>query len=100
TMMTEQEKRDLAADKVHSADRGAAVTRQRLGSKRPKFTILIGSRARSTQNSASDIDVVRIGHKRSVKLHNRGRKRHISYVDYDPDAFLNLYKGGSLFLYH
>jgi hypothetical protein len=69
---------------------------------KPKFTVLIGSRARRTQKKESDIDIVRIGHREPVSLDNGSGKKgkDISYIDYDPKKFSELYRNGSLFLYH
>jgi predicted nucleotidyltransferase len=72
--------------------------RECVGARGRNFTILIGSRARRTATSRSDIDVVRIGHKRPAP--GRIGKQAISYIDYDFDKFCDLYDRGSLFLYH
>jgi len=82
-----------------SIDRTAGALKQ-IGLSHTQFTILIGSRARRTQNSTSDIDVVRIGHLKPAKIGSRFRNQPISYTDYDIDTFLDLYERGSLFLYH
>jgi hypothetical protein len=54
------------------------------------------------QKKDSDIDIVRIGHREPVLLDNGPRKREkeISYIDYKPKKFAELYRDGSLFLYH
>jgi hypothetical protein len=87
-------------EKVVRSDNCAVAAIEHLGSRQAKFTILIGSLARQTQNASSDIDVVRIGHKESRKLKNQSKNQMVSYVDYDIDTFLELYERGSLFLYH
>lgn len=66
-----------------------------------RFTLLIGSFARGTGGCESDIDVLRINHKKRVKRpicidYNLP----ISYVDYGLDAFNKIFDEGSLFLYH
>jgi predicted nucleotidyltransferase len=86
--------RDKAAPQKGSA------ALERIGSSKAKFTILIGSLARRTQNSSSDIDVVRIGHKESTKLKIQSKNQAVSYIDYDIDKFMELHERGSLFLYH
>ncbi len=66
-----------------------------------QFTLLIGSFARGTGGVGSDIDVLRIGHKRRVKRPVKlDYSLPISYVDYDLDSFKKLFLEGSLFLYH
>jgi predicted nucleotidyltransferase len=66
-----------------------------------QFTLLIGSFARGTGGIGSDIDVLRIGHKRRVKRPVKlDYSLPISYVDYDLDSFKTLFDDGSLFLYH
>lgn len=66
-----------------------------------QFTLLIGSFARGTGGRGSDIDVLRIGHKRRVKRPEiTDYSLPISYVDYDFDSFNKLLNEGSLFLYH
>jgi predicted nucleotidyltransferase len=69
-----------------------------------KFTILIGSRARGKGDCYSDVDIVRIGHKRAVRKKGLGRlwnlEGPISYVDYDTTTFASLYESGSLFIHH
>ena len=69
---------------------------------RPQFTVLVGSRARRRSRAASDIDLVRIGHKRPAptRLVKLGRPARVSYIDYDAAKFAKLYGKGSLFLYH
>ena len=65
------------------------------------FTILIGSFARGEGGPDSDVDILRVGHCRSVdRLPEIGRKIPISYIDYDYSTFIDLYRQGSLFLYH
>jgi predicted nucleotidyltransferase len=65
------------------------------------FTLLIGSFARGTGGAGSDIDVLRIGHKKRIKKPiNIDYRLPMSYVDYDLEAFKKLYNEGSLFLYH
>jgi len=65
------------------------------------FTLLIGSFARGTGDLHSDIDILRIGHARSVNRPEYiDRRLPISYIDYDMEAFTKLYDEGSLFLYH
>jgi len=73
-----------------------------LRSRKPKFTVLIGSRARGTHARHSDIDIVRIGHREPVPLNLVGAQRQsdISYVDYESIKFSDLYRNGSLFLHH
>lgn len=87
-------------ERIARSDSDTASDLKRLRSRRSKFTILIGSRARRTQNSSSDIDVVRIGHKEPARLKNRSTSQLVSYIDYDTDQFFALYEHGSLFLYH
>ncbi|MGS2745056.1 hypothetical protein ACU6TU_15890 [Halomonas sp. LS-001] len=66
-----------------------------------QFTLLIGSFARGTGGCGSDIDVLRIGHKRKVKRpENIDYSLPISYVDYEFYSFNKLLDEGSLFLYH
>jgi predicted nucleotidyltransferase len=65
-----------------------------------RFTILIGSRARRTSKAGSDIDVVRVGHKKPLARNGRHQKRLVSYTDYDIEKFWDLYGRGSLFFYH
>lgn len=66
-----------------------------------RFTLLIGSFARGTGGCSSDIDVLRIDHKRRVKRPiNIDHRLPISYIDYDFDSFSKLFNEGSLFLYH
>jgi len=79
-----------------SIDRTAGALKQ-IGLSHTQFTILIGSRARRTQNSTNDIDVVRIGHLKPAKIGSRFRNQPISYTDYDIDTFLDLYERGSVF---
>lgn len=87
-----------ARDKA--APQKGSVTLEQIGSRKAKFTILIGSLARRTHNTSSDIDVVRIGHRESTKLKIQSRNQAVSYIDYDIDKFMELYERGSLFLYH
>src|SRR5260370_42411186 len=69
-----------------------------------QFTILIGSRARGTADEYSDIDIVRVGHKRAVNQKKLARlacgDAHVSYIDYDSDVFRSLHESGSLFIHH
>lgn len=66
-----------------------------------EFTVLVGSFARGTGTKISDLDILRIGHDRSIhRPSNIDECIPISYVDYDMDAFLKLHKDGSLFFYH
>jgi predicted nucleotidyltransferase len=78
----------------------ALAARSCIDPKKARFTILVGSRARRTSNSGSDIDVVRIGHKQPETTKSRYPKRLVSYTDYDTDKFCDLYDRGSLFFYH
>jgi len=65
------------------------------------FTILIGSFARGEGGLDSDVDILRVGHRRPVtKPLKIGAKVPISYIDYDYSTFMELYRQGSLFLYH
>ncbi len=65
------------------------------------FTILIGSYARGSGGSDSDLDVLRIGHSKSIERpKNISNHVPISYIDYDNNVFHELYDKGSLFLYH
>lgn len=65
------------------------------------FTVLVGSFARGTGTKISDLDILRIGHDRSVhRPFEIDGCIPISYIDYDKDEFLKLYKDGSLFFYH
>jgi predicted nucleotidyltransferase len=80
--------------------RRAAPSRKRIRPKIGRFTILIGSRARRTQKSYSDVDIVRIGHTELATIKERARKDSVSFIDYDVDKFSDLYEKGSLFLYH
>ncbi len=65
------------------------------------FTLLIGSFARGTGDVNSDIDILRIGHTRSVRRPVKvDRRIPVSYVDFDSKSFSKLYDDGSLFLYH
>ncbi len=69
--------------------------------KKHTFTILIGSFARGTGGENSDLDILRIGHTKSViKPDNISKAIPISYIDYDYSVFLDLFEQGSLFLYH
>jgi predicted nucleotidyltransferase len=81
-------------------NRQSRLASDTLGSTKAKFTVLIGSRARRTDGCGSDIDIVRIGHKRPVKLHARRTPDTITYVNYDLAKFSDLYQRGSLFIYH
>lgn len=69
-----------------------------------QLTVLIGSFARGTEELHSDIDVVRVGHRKRLsksKIDCLARsKAPISYVDYEPETFASLYKSGSLFIHH
>lgn len=66
-----------------------------------RFTLLIGSFARGTGGAGSDIDVLRIGHKKGIKKPiDIGYRLPMSYIDYTFEAFNKLYDEGSLFLYH
>jgi len=69
-----------------------------------QFTVLIGSYARGTASEDSDVDIVRIGHRRSLHKKYLARignpKAVISYIDYDLDSFKSLHKAGSLFIHH
>ncbi len=66
-----------------------------------RFTLLIGSFARGTGGRDSDIDVLRINHKRRVKRPiGIDYNLPISYVDYDLSSFNKIFDEGSLFLYH
>jgi hypothetical protein len=67
---------------------------------KPGFSVLIGSRARHTHDRVSDTDVVRIGHKRRLKLETQRPIGSVSYIDYDLVKFSDLYRRGSLFIYH
>jgi predicted nucleotidyltransferase len=73
-----------------------------LQTQKPKFTVLIGSRARGTPARHSDIDVVRIGHQQPIPLDLVGahREAEVCYIDYDSFKFSELYRNGSLFLHH
>jgi len=65
------------------------------------FTLLIGSFARGTGSSDSDVDILRIGHERIIgRPANIPVDAPISYIDYDHATFSSLYDSGSLFLYH
>lgn len=65
------------------------------------FTLLIGSFARGTGSIDSDVDVLRIGHERSIdRPVNIPVSAPISFIDYDQAAFASLYRSGSLFLHH
>lgn len=66
-----------------------------------KYTILIGSFARGTNNKDSDLDIVRIGHQEPIApLYLVPENIPVSYIDYDYSSFEELYDQGSLFLYH
>lgn len=67
-----------------------------------QFTILIGSTARHSDEFSSDIDIVRIGHRNPIsrRVAQCDRLEVISYIDYDHRKFTDLYRDGSLFLYH
>ena len=66
-----------------------------------EFTILIGSFARGTGTQISDLDILRVGHNRSIQRpSNIDECIPVSYVDYEMDTFLKLHGDGSLFLYH
>ena len=69
---------------------------------KPQFTILIGSLARRKTRPTSDVDIVRIGHRRPLSGAFRGlrQKGELSYIDYTAEKFAELFQGGSLFLYH
>jgi hypothetical protein len=71
--------------------------------KRP-LTILIGSFARGTADTYSDIDIIRVGHQRPLTKTELGpltnSRAPISYIDYDEKTFASLHKAGSLFLHH
>lgn len=75
-----------------------------LMAKAEEFTILIGSQARGTAGLHSDVDVVRVGHKRRIPKKELRRIAavcaHISYIDYDLQTFLSLHESGSLFIHH
>lgn len=65
------------------------------------YTILIGSYARGTNRLGSDYDVVRVNHAEKLDSdHIPSSQTRISYIDYSEEAFAELYKSGSLFLYH
>ena len=98
--MSGRQVRNRRGDEAAGLNDRAAAALRHIESRQAKFTILIGSHARRTQNSSSDIDVVRIGHKKSPKLKNGPTNRVISYIDYDSDKFFDSYEHGSLFLYH
>jgi predicted nucleotidyltransferase len=86
--------------------RATAISRSDGKLKKPSatanFTILIGSRARRTDDRQSDIDIVRIGHRDVTAVQCKGSRkiRDVSYIDYDAEKFSQLYDDGSLFLYH
>jgi len=65
----------------------------------PRFTILIGSRARRTEDQSSDLDIVRIGHTNPATKIGKQRVEP-TYIDYDVSAFWRLFERGDLFLYH
>lgn len=69
-----------------------------------QFTLLIGSCARGTSTFESDIDVVRIGHRRAADVSVIPEVADVlgplSYVDYDQATFFRLYNKGSLFIKH
>lgn len=69
-----------------------------------EFTILVGSCARGTNDAHSDIDIVRVGHKRPLRkaqLRTLSRPESpISYIDYDNASFASLYETGSVFIHH
>jgi predicted nucleotidyltransferase len=69
-----------------------------------RFTVLVGSRARGTADQYSDIDIVRVGHKRPVSKRELAcftdSQKHISYIDYDLETFISLHASGSLFVHH
>ena len=68
---------------------------------RESFTILIGSFARDQGGPDSDIDILRVGHIRSIeKPSTICLNVPISYIDYDYFTFMELYNQGSLFLHH
>lgn len=68
------------------------------------LTILIGSFARGTPEACSDIDIVRVGHNRTLSrsvlevLANPNSP--VSHIDYEKKAFASLYESGSLFIHH
>jgi hypothetical protein len=65
------------------------------------FTVLIGSVARRTHGHDSDVDILRIDHKRSVPAALCvPAGMHVSYVDYDRASFMEFHTAGSLFLHH
>jgi predicted nucleotidyltransferase len=65
------------------------------------FTVLIGSFARGEGGPDSDVDILRVGHCRSVaRPPDVGINVPISYIDYDYSTFMDLHRKGSLFLYH
>ncbi len=65
------------------------------------YTILIGSYARGTNRPESDYDVVRINHTAELDFdYIPSSQIKISYIDYSEETFADLYKLGSLFLYH
>lgn len=70
----------------------------------PQLTILIGSFARGTALSYSDIDIVRVGHRRALtKAQVRSIANStapISYIDYELEVFTSLHQSGSLFVHH
>lgn len=70
-----------------------------------ELTILIGSCARGTSQAGSDVDVVRVGHRQTVKRSTisslaRAAKGPITYIDYDLNTFCGLHRSGSLFVHH
>jgi hypothetical protein len=70
-----------------------------------EFTLLIGSCARGTPEPASDVDVVRIGHVRSVLRGDLGKRvgracGPLNCIDYTEIGFLSLHAAGSLFIRH
>jgi len=74
---------------------------QYLRSEKPKFVILIGSSARKSRKLDSDIDIVRIEYHKAVPSNlKKPKQAEVSYIDYDANKFSELYRDGSLFLYH
>jgi len=65
------------------------------------YTVIIGSYARGTYTPSSDFDVVRIGHTCEVDpCVVPSSAPIISYIDYSPEHFAELYSEGALFFHH
>jgi hypothetical protein len=63
------------------------------------FTILIGSFARGSEGPDSDVDILRINHRRELDWDPMDN-HPVSYIDYSWDVFFQLFRQGSLFLHH